>query len=87
MIKLCHPPIRLLLTVCPVDMGRLSQHLPPMAPVLQMQLDIGYLVKAAPLAPAVGKPLISPPPYKIEDTLFLPLCLVNMGLIIASIYE
>ena len=55
MIKLCHPPIRLLLTVCPVDMGRIPQHLPPMPPVLQMELDIGYLVKAAPLAPAVGQ--------------------------------
>ena len=54
MIKLCRPPIRLLLGLCPIYMDRLSNHLPPMPPVLQMELDIGYLVKAAPLAPAVG---------------------------------
>ena len=57
MIEYCQPTIRLLLALCLVYIGRLPQHFPPMPLVLQIELDIGYLVKAAPLAPTEGMPL------------------------------
>jgi len=41
-----------------------------MAPVIQMELDIGYLVKAAPLAPAVGIDKLPPPLNRLAAVVY-----------------